>query len=113
MKSSRLWCFAWAWVVLGAVALEADETDRHPAIPQEASITHHSVEIAGEPVRYTATAGTIPLADKEGNPLAHVFFIAYTKDGVDDVSNRPLLFSFNGLQSGGTWCQPKAVSWLS
>ena len=60
------------------------------------STTQHSVEIAGRTLQYTATAATIPLTDQVGKTMAHVFFIAYEKDGVDDPRIRPLLFSFNG-----------------
>lgn len=64
------------------------------------SITRHSVTINGEEIRYTATAGTLVLkeeTDKEGEkPKASVFFIAYTRDDVEDTAARPITFSFNG-----------------
>lgn len=60
------------------------------------SITQGSVVIDGETIEYTACAGTLPLFDAEGNTLAKVFYISYTKNRVTDVSKRPLLFSFNG-----------------
>ena len=60
------------------------------------SITKHSIQIDGKPLNYTATAGTIQLKEDSGKLLANIFFIAYTKDGVTDISRRPLLFSFNG-----------------
>jgi carboxypeptidase C (cathepsin A) len=60
------------------------------------SLTQGSVVIDGETIEYTARAGTLPLADAAGNTLANVFYISYTKNGVTDVSERPLLFSFNG-----------------
>ncbi len=65
----------------------------------------HSVQIGGKAINYTVTVGTIVLkeetADREKEaegekPRAQVFFIAYTKDGVRDRSNRPISFSFNG-----------------
>jgi carboxypeptidase C (cathepsin A) len=74
--------------------------------PQEQiSETKHTVVIDGTEVQYTATAGTLILKEEaEGDekkaegetPRASVFFVAYTKDGVDDVGQRPLTFSFNG-----------------
>ncbi|MFC2160171.1 S10 family peptidase [Acidobacteriota bacterium] len=60
------------------------------------SVTQGSVIIDGKTIEYTARAGTLPLADTEGNTLARVFYISYTKNRVTDVSKRPLLFSFNG-----------------
>lgn len=63
---------------------------------QSAIETRHTVEIDGTALDYTATAGTIPLTDGEGTTLANVFFISYWLDGIEDRSDRPLLFSFNG-----------------
>jgi carboxypeptidase C (cathepsin A) len=60
------------------------------------AVTQGSVTIAGEVVEYTARAGTLPLTDDSGNTLAEVFYIAYTRNGVENIGQRPLLFSFNG-----------------
>jgi len=60
------------------------------------SVTQGSVVIDGATIDYTARAGTLPLTDADGTTLANVFYIAYTKNGVTDASERPLLFSFNG-----------------
>ena len=32
----------------------------------------------------------------DGKTKAHVFFIAYTKNGVEDLGKRPITFAFNG-----------------
>ncbi len=64
------------------------------------SVTHHCVTINGKELNYTATTGTMVLKEetnKEGEkPKASIFFIAYTLDGVEDKSKRPITFSFNG-----------------
>ncbi len=61
------------------------------------AVTKHSITINGQKIDYTATAGLMPLKDKDGKTTsAHIFFIAYTKDGVTDATKRPLTFSFNG-----------------
>ena len=80
---------------------ETKNEDKKPDIPEDKlSVTHHTATINGEEIRYTATAGTLVLKeeiDKEGEkPKAAVFFIAYTRDDVEDVSDRPITFSFNG-----------------
>ena len=80
---------------------ETKDEGKQPNIPEDKlSITHHSVTINGEEIRYTATAGTLVLKeeiDKEGEkPKASVFFIAYTRDDVEDTAKRPITFSFNG-----------------
>lgn len=61
--------------------------------------TQHSVTIAGEQIAYTATAGTLLLreeVDEKGpEARAQIFFVAYTKDGIEP-GKRPITFSFNG-----------------
>ncbi len=58
--------------------------------------TLHTVTVGGVKLDYKATAGTLPLKDDEGKVTANVFFVAYTKTGVDDLSRRPITFAFNG-----------------
>jgi carboxypeptidase C (cathepsin A) len=78
-------------------AAEEEKEKAPPPAPEEVlSSTSHQVVIGGETVRYTATAGNYVLAEEDGTPKANVFFIAYTRDGVDDPRQRPVLFSFNG-----------------
>ena len=80
---------------------ETKDEEKSADIPEDKlSVTHHSVTINGEEIRYTATTGTLILKeeiDKEGEkPKAAVFFIAYTREDVQDPSTRPITFSFNG-----------------
>ena len=70
--------------------------------------THHTIQINGQPIRYSVTAGTMVLKDeveeekKEGQTpsnqkaKAEVFFIAYTRSDIADTTARPVTFSFNG-----------------
>ncbi len=66
--------------------------------------TKHSVTINGQEINYTVTTGTIVLkeeTEKDGKAegetaKAAFFFVAYTRDDVEDVTERPLTFSFNG-----------------
>jgi carboxypeptidase C (cathepsin A) len=64
-------------------------------LPNEPVVTQHSVRVGGQTVSYAAEAGWLPIRDA-GKLVAKMFYIAYTKNGVQDASNRPLLFSFNG-----------------
>jgi len=64
-------------------------------LPEEPVVTQHSATIGGQTVSYTAEAGWLPIRE-EGKITAKMFYIAYTRDGISDMSNRPLLFSFNG-----------------
>jgi len=83
--------------------------EKTPEPPKdELVVTQHAAIIGGREVPYTVTCGTIVLkeeseakGEKEGEaegekPKAAIFFIAYTKDGIDDPGQRPLTFSFNG-----------------
>lgn len=60
------------------------------------SVTKHTATIQGKEIKYTATAGKLVMKDDEGKPKALVFFIAYTKRDVDNLSKRPITFAFNG-----------------
>lgn len=59
-------------------------------------VTKHSIMIKGQNIAYTATAGTIPVWDEDGRPVAGVFYTYYERDEILDKSNRPLVISFNG-----------------
>lgn len=70
--------------------------------------TKHSIRIDNQDIPYTVTCGTLVLkeetekkGEKEGEaegeqPKAQIFFIAYTRDDVEDKASRPITFSFNG-----------------
>ena len=95
----------------GALAEVAPEETK-PETPVEAvavevaeeplSVTHHTAQVAGQALSYTATAGRLPV-ELQGNQC-QMFFTAYTLDGVEDVSARPVTFAFNGGPgSGSLW----------
>jgi carboxypeptidase C (cathepsin A) len=68
-----------------------------PPVPEEKiSTTRHRVTIGGAEIAYTATAGTLLLKEEDGRPKASLFFVSYTRDGVKDLSRRPVTFTFNG-----------------
>jgi carboxypeptidase C (cathepsin A) len=67
--------------------------------------TRHTVVIDGQELKYTVTTGTVVMKEEtsdrekesEGEkPKATFFFVAYTKDGIEDKTKRPITFSFNG-----------------
>ncbi|HTP32219.1 MAG TPA: hypothetical protein VMJ75_08605 [Candidatus Acidoferrales bacterium] len=70
-----------------AVGGEIDETP---------VVTRHSISVQGKTLNYTATVAQMPLKDAAGETEAHIFYMAYTLDGVTDVAKRPLTFCFNG-----------------
>lgn len=65
------------------------------SVAERVSVTHHTTNIAGRPITYTAHTGTMVLKDDNGKPKAQVFYVAYTKDG-EDATKRPVTFFFNG-----------------
>lgn len=58
--------------------------------------TQHEVIIKGERVPYNATAGTQPVWNDDGDPIATVFYVFYERSDIQDKSRRPIVFSFNG-----------------
>lgn len=59
-------------------------------------VTHHEVKLAdGKTLKYTATAGRLPIKELDGSIAAEMFFVAYTVDG-QDPGKRPVTFAFNG-----------------
>jgi carboxypeptidase C (cathepsin A) len=109
MKTNR-WMAAGLVTLAGACTLAAQQQQRPPAQPEstqgtqqhqtppeeKTSVTHHSARIGGQEIAYTATAGTYNIKDDDGNVKTTFFYVAYTKDGVSDVAQRPISFSYNG-----------------
>ena len=66
-------------------------------IPVESEVvTQHEVTIKGKKVPFSAKAGTQPVWDEEGMPIATLFFTYYERTDVKDKDRRPLVISFNG-----------------
>ncbi len=59
-------------------------------------VSNHSIQIGGKTLNYTATVAAMPLKNPSGETEAHIFYTAYTLDGVTDTARRPLTFAFNG-----------------
>jgi carboxypeptidase C (cathepsin A) len=64
-------------------------------LPDSAVVTQHSIRIGTTQVAYTAEAGWLPIREN-GKAVARMFYIAYTRNGVTNLRERPLVFSFNG-----------------
>src|SRR5689334_8049916 len=90
-------------------ASPAAETKKE-APEQPPVVTHHEVHVGGKLLRYTATAGMMPLKNNDtGEVEAHIFYIAYTLDG-QSPEKRPLTFSFNGGPgSASVWLRLGAI----
>jgi len=64
-------------------------------------VTHHQISLDGKTLKYTATAGRLPVKRGDGKIEAEMFFVAYSVDG-QDASKRPLTFAFNGGPGSAT-----------
>lgn len=72
-------------------------------------VTHHEIHVGGKVLRYTATAGLMPIHNVDGEHEADMFFMAYTLDG-QNSERRPLTFSFNGGPgSASVWLHLGAI----
>ena len=90
IKSNFYFCFC----ILLSFQLSAQESRQ---LPVDTMVkTKHSTTIKGQPISYTATAGTQPVWDEDGKPIAALLYTYYERDGIEDRSTRPLVISFNG-----------------
>jgi carboxypeptidase C (cathepsin A) len=79
-----------------------------PTVADDLVETRHAAVVGGRRIRYRAICGTVVLreeSEKEGEhagvsaghkPRASIFVAAYFREGVADVTRRPLTFAFNG-----------------
>jgi carboxypeptidase C (cathepsin A) len=58
-------------------------------------VTHHQITVDGKALKYTATAGRLPIKRADGKIEAEMFYVAYTLDG-ENAAKRALTFAFNG-----------------
>ena len=73
-----------------------DKKEEHYDMTEVAPVvTHHQISVNGKTLKYSATAGRLPIKRGDGKIEAEMFFVAYTLDG-QEVSKRPLTFAFNG-----------------
>lgn len=76
---------------------DARSTVQNQLLPQP-SVTRHEIVLPGRTLRYTATAGSLPVRDQEGRTLAEIAYIAYVLDHENGSASphRPVSFAFNG-----------------
>ena len=77
-----------------AVAAPAPRTG--PPLEEKSSVTHHTIRLGGQEIKYTATAANYIVKSADGTPKASFFFVGYTKDDIPDVARRPISFVYNG-----------------
>jgi carboxypeptidase C (cathepsin A) len=73
-------------------------------------VTRHSIQVGGRTINYTATAGLMPIKNREGEVEARMFFTSYVVDRPESGARRPLTFSFNGGPgSASVWLHMGAI----
>jgi carboxypeptidase C (cathepsin A) len=79
-----------------------DKKEEHYDVSEAAPVvTHHEMKLEGKTLKYTATAGRLPIKRGDGKIEAEMFFVAYTLDG-QESSKRPVTFAFNGGPGSAT-----------
>ncbi len=88
---------AWFFGSFAIAQEEVPEAKRSgPVESEKMSVTRHSVKIGNQTVNYTATAGTLHLTGDEDQDAASIFYTSYTREGVSNLDERPVMFTFNG-----------------
>jgi carboxypeptidase C (cathepsin A) len=64
--------------------------------PDSQIVTKHKTTINDQTVKYTATTGTQPAWDEEGQAVAALHYTYYQRSDVEENASRPLVISFNG-----------------
>src|SRR5437879_2555711 len=80
---------------------DKDKEEHYDITEVPAVVTHHQITVDGKLLKYTATAGRLPVKRGDGRIEAEMFFVAYTLDG-QEANKRPLTFAFNGGPGSAT-----------
>ena len=65
-------------------------------VAESSVVTKAEAMIKGQKVPYKVTAGTLPVWDEEGKPIAGIFYTFFERTDINDLTTRPLVISFNG-----------------
>jgi carboxypeptidase C (cathepsin A) len=74
---------------------EKDKEEHYDMTEVPPVATHHQITVDGKLLKYTATAGRLPIKRGDGKIEAEMFYVAYTLDS-QEAAKRPLTFAFNG-----------------
>jgi carboxypeptidase C (cathepsin A) len=110
MRIRTLFILGVALIVLSGIALSSQQrpaqmsdTQKKPPTEVKAppevkppSVTNHTITIDGKSVSYTATVGEMVVNKPDEKPGASMFYVAYTRNDIQDKSQRPITFAFNG-----------------
>jgi len=78
-----------------APADDKDKAEHYEMAEMPPVVTHRQIMVDGKLLKYSATAGRLPIKRADGRIEAEMFYVAYTLDG-QEAAKRPLTFAFNG-----------------
>ena len=89
-------------LILSVAAVRAESAEEPEAPAASASeaaiddpvVLQHTAVVQGHPLDYTTTTGYMTVDTAGGT--CEMFYMAYTLDGVEDPSQRPVTFAYNG-----------------
>lgn len=85
-----------------AMVQDAESAWVRPPVDEHLATSHGTVATAhAGTIAYTSTAGTLTIRDEEAQPIASIFYTAYTADGAPRA-NRPVTFFYNGGPGSST-----------
>ncbi len=88
------------YLLLGTAVISAGpEPEKKPeaAAPAPAPVVRNAeIVIDGNKVPYSVSTGKLQLKQDDGKSKASIFHVSYVRTDVKDVSNRPVMFAFNG-----------------
>ncbi len=90
---------------------EKKEEKKEKPVPEpQESVTQHSIKIDGKSINYTATAATMIIKNANDEAIAEFGFVAYTRDGIENLGSRPITFAYNGGPgSSSIWLHMGAI----
>ncbi|WP_088348878.1 MULTISPECIES: peptidase S10 [Rhodomicrobium] len=88
---------AWAEGPAPETAAKSASAGSVLALPEDVT-TQHAIGEGADRIAYSATAGSLPLANDKGETTAKLFYVAYTVSG----AQRPITFVFNGGPGAAT-----------
>lgn len=95
-------CLCLGVSVLGAaeaITKPEESPAKEPAVPTKVAepvVRESAVEIHGKKIPYQVTTGKLQLKQDDGKVKASIFHVSYQRTDVKDVSQRPVVFAFNG-----------------
>ena len=94
MKTKRL-LIATCLILATTVGRAQDASKKAPE-PEKPVVVSHTASIGGAEIKFITETGKLELKADDGKVKAKIFYVAYRKEGVTDVSKRPITFTFNG-----------------